>query len=132
MELRTVCCAGLGPILCPVGEGAADHLLLALLSLDPVGIDTKLCKLLRNGVKHGGIGIRNPIDTASAIFNVLKRATDHLVNLLVEDTVTFDSWLHNRLVSYTGLGAKMAQAKQEHASLSCYERDNHVVKQRNK
>ena len=94
------------PFFAPLERAIREHLLPPLLSIHKGDIDGDFRELLGRSIKGGGIGIRNPVDTAPLMFTTSALATDHLVDSPIDKGVTFEPHLHRKLVERAGDGVK--------------------------
>ncbi|KAL7476750.1 hypothetical protein ACHAW6_002593 [Cyclotella cf. meneghiniana] len=79
---RTV--TGIGPSLTMVENALHTKFLPAVLSIDGP-IDDELRTLLGNGVKTGGLEIRDPTLTAASLYSTSVEATDMLAGTLIQN-----------------------------------------------
>ena len=77
---RTV--PGINYIFEPVERAIRHHFIPALLGIDKV--DGELRTLLAGGLKQGGLGIRNVVDSANALYETSREACDLLVESMLE------------------------------------------------
>jgi len=68
----------------PLEAAIRTKFLPALLGIAASDLDGEFRELLTQGVKTGGIAIRNPVDTAVHIHETSLRATSHLVTSMVD------------------------------------------------
>ena len=82
----------------PLERALRNHLLPALIGGDCGNINADFRELLGYSVKGGRIGIQNPVDMAPFVFGASNKATNHLVDSLIDDAVHFKLRLHHCLV----------------------------------
>ena len=75
------------PFFSPLERAIRNNLLPPLLGVDRGDIDAEFRELLGQSVKGGGIGIRNPVDTAQFLFEMSNRAAEHLIDSLVDERI---------------------------------------------
>ena len=81
-----------------------EQFLPALFQVD--AIDDEFCQFLSNGVKQGGIAIRNQVEAAPALHQSLLEATELLVKTLQENG-ELNSMAHKATVQKTGADGRM-------------------------
>ena len=72
------------PHFAPLEVAIRTKFLPALLGIAASDLDGEFRELLTQGVKTGGIAIRNPVDTAVHVHETSLRATSHLVTSMVD------------------------------------------------
>ena len=78
---RTV--PGINHIFEPVEQAIRRYFIPALLGVEVV--DAELRTLLAGGLKQGGLGIRNAVDSANALYEASKKACSELVECMLSD-----------------------------------------------
>ncbi|KAL7525577.1 hypothetical protein ACHAWF_001424 [Thalassiosira exigua] len=98
----------------PLETTIRQKFLPALLDIPVSFIDVELCELLGHSVKTGSIGIRNPVSTAGAAFEVSRNASLVLVDLLLTGR-DFCCGMHARQVRKCAQHVKFVHLPDEEA-----------------
>ena len=80
---RTV--PGVGTLVGPIEEALREKCFPSLFGGEE--IDTDFRKILGHGVKHGGLGIPDPRQSAESAYNTSKAASRELVDSILRGTV---------------------------------------------
>ncbi len=105
----------------------------ALLGIPPTEIDGGYLQLLTQGVKQGGLAIRNPVDTAPSVHLASLAATRYLTESLVcKGTGRFNLGAHRTCATEAGQAARKSWLIDEQLFLDCKGRDNPLVARRDK
>ncbi|KAL7525289.1 hypothetical protein ACHAXR_000939, partial [Thalassiosira sp. AJA248-18] len=88
------------PFFAPLERAIRNDLIPSLLKIPRCEVTAKFCNLLSQSVKKGGLGLRNPVDTASCVHKASKSATSHLTESLVDEQVAFDFRTHRERAEY--------------------------------
>ena len=95
---------GVGTHLAPVEAALRNKFIPALLgTTDPTTDELRL--LIAQGVKQGGLAIRNPVETAERLYQTSKEATDLLVQSLLSNSL-LDNEAHAGCVRAAGNAAR--------------------------
>ena len=76
-----------GPFFAPVEEAIRQDFILALLGMPAEELSGEFRELLTQSVKKGGLGIRNPVDTAMHVHDMYLHAGQLLVDRLVRGRI---------------------------------------------
>ena len=101
-------------LLEPLERALRIHLLPAFLGVDAVEIDNQFRELLGIAIKRGGIGIRNPLQTAEEFYDTSLSGARYLVNSLVDDEV-FDQMSHKQSMTKARTAAARTKKRIEGA-----------------
>jgi hypothetical protein len=110
------CVPGVGPQLQPVEDAIRECLIPALMEVQPNFVDGDLRSLLANGVKQGGLNIRNPVEGAEALHEASSAAGVVLVESLKTGS-ELDLELHKQCVREAGAEARKRRADAEKAKV---------------
>ena len=76
------CCEGIGHLLKPIEVAIREEFIPALFGGLDGAVDDNFRRLLANGVKAGGMALRNPCDLSDMLYKASTEATSLLVNAL--------------------------------------------------
>ena len=109
-----------GPLLAPVEEAIRGEFLPALLGRQVV-LDDDQRELMSLAAKHGGLGIRNPVEAAESLQKASAEASKVLVDALMGDA-DLDLVEHAKCVRWARTGAQGERREREEAFLFDYGR----------
>ncbi|KAL7533156.1 hypothetical protein ACHAXR_005075, partial [Thalassiosira sp. AJA248-18] len=89
--------ADTAPFFAPLEAVIRKEFIPALLGMPSWEMDGEFRALIANGVKSGGLAIRNPVDTAEHVHKASMEATAHLTTSLVDNSVEFDFRTHREV-----------------------------------
>jgi hypothetical protein len=125
--------ADTGPFLQLLEWEIRMSFLPALLGIPPTEINGGYRQLLTQGVKQGGLAIRNPVDTAPSIHAASLAATRYLTVSLVRGGIRrFDLGAHRTCATKAGQAARKSRLIEEQLFLDGRGRDNPSVARQDK
>ena len=121
-------CPRAGPHLAPVEQAIRGALIPALLNLDSP-IDDDLRRLLGQGVKRGGLALRDPGEGATRLYTASREATEPLVASLIGNSPLHHPH-HIAKVRAAGRAAREEREEKEAAFMDTLGRQSPRVKKR--
>jgi hypothetical protein len=114
----------------PLEVAIRTKFLPALLGIAASDLDGEFRELLTQGVKTGGIAIRNPVDTAVHVHETSLRATSHLVTSMVDPEAYLNLEDHQECVVRWGQYGREECLKRERKFVDARGVDKPAVKRR--
>jgi len=100
----------------PVEDAIHQHFIPALLEVEVEEVSEEFRQLLLNGVKQGGMSVRNPTKGVARLHKSLSEASEVLVKSLMEGAV-LDLVLHKQCVRKADAKARKERCEEEEASV---------------
>jgi hypothetical protein len=124
--------ADTAPFFQPLEVAIRKHFCPALLGIGAGDLNGEFRELLSQGVKKGGLAIRNALDAAPYVHDTSKKATRHLVQSLVDSERDFDHNSHRITATLAGTGARKDRLDREQEFLDERWEGKPAIKRRDK
>ena len=114
----------------PVERALRQEFIPALLGLPKEDILGRFRELLSQSVKKGGLGIRNPVDSADHVHTTSTDAATHLVCTMLDREREFDYECHNGVVADICKDARKRRLERDDAYLEHWSEGNPAEQRR--
>ena len=112
-----------GAFFDPVERALREEFIPALLGMPKEDITGRFREILNQSIKKGGLGIRNPVDTAGLVHATSNEASEYLVQTMVEGK-PFEIRNHNSFVTAACQEARATRLEREQEYLELWAEGN--------